>query len=144
MESDAELMERSLAAAAPNEAGMRAALFERFLTRHPDHRALFMHVEATSIRMTDEALTWLLGVAQGENWVWGQIAELVYQHNNYGHLPAEDYADFIAMTIDALEEAAGAEWNEATAAAWQRSATALNALITRAIGEWSASPLRYS
>ncbi len=35
MESDAELMERSLVAAAPNEAAMRAALFDRFLARYP-------------------------------------------------------------------------------------------------------------
>ncbi|OJV33128.1 globin [Sphingomonas sp. 67-36] len=143
MESDAELMERSLVAAAPNEAAMRAALFDRFLARYPDHRALFMHVEATSIRMTDETLTWLLGLAQGEDWVWGQVAEIVYQHDNYGHLPAGEYADFIDMAIDALGEAAGTDWNEATVAAWRRNAAALNALIARAIGEWNASPLPY-
>lgn len=143
MESDADLMERSLAAAAPHEPAMRAALFERFFARHPDRRALFMHVDATSVRMTSETLAWMLGLARGEGWVWGQVAELVYQHRNYGHLPAEEYADFVGMTVDALAEAAGGEWNDATGRAWRRNAVSLNGLIDKAIGEWTASPLSY-
>ncbi|WEK41953.1 MAG: globin [Candidatus Sphingomonas colombiensis] len=136
-------MERSLLAAAPHEPAMRAALFERFFARYPARRALFMHVEATSLRMTSETLGWMLGLAQGEGWVWGQVAELVYQHRNYGHLPADEYADFVDMAIDALGEAAGPEWSDATDAAWGRNAQALNTLIARAISEWTTSPLSY-
>lgn len=143
MESDAELMERSLAAAAPHEPAMRAALFDRFFARYPDRRALFMHVEATSVRMTSETLAWMLGLAQGEGWVWGQIAELVFQHRNYGHLPAHEYADFVDMTIDALGDAAGSAWSDAAATAWRRNGAALNILIEKAIGEWTSSPLSY-
>ncbi|WP_298674799.1 globin domain-containing protein [uncultured Sphingomonas sp.] len=143
MESDAALMERSLVATAPREPAMRAALFERFLARYPDHRALFMHVEATSQRMTSEALGWMLGLAQDESWVWSQIAELVFQHRNYGHFPAQEYADFVDMAIDALGEAAGDDWDAPADAAWRRQAQALNTLIARAISEWTASPLPF-
>lgn len=143
MRSDADLMQRSLAAAASHEPAMRAALFERFFARYPDRRQIFLHVEATSVRMTSETLAWMLGLAQGEGWVWGQIAELVFQHRNYGHLPAQEYADFVTMTIDALGDAARPEWSEATATAWHRHAASLNALIEKAIGEWTESPLSY-
>jgi hypothetical protein len=86
MTSDAGLMEASLISADGNEENMRAALFDRFFEHYPERRAIFLHVEATAVRMTDETLQWMLGLASGADWVWGQVAELVYQHANYGRL----------------------------------------------------------
>jgi hypothetical protein len=143
VERDAALMERSLAAAADREAEMRVALFARFLGAYPERRPAFLHMEMTSIRMTNETLGWMLALAEQRRWVWGQVAELVFQHRNYGTLPLEEYAVFIDMAVEELGKVAGDGWSPATAAAWQRQAEALKAMIAHAITEWTESPLAY-
>lgn len=84
--SDAKLIEASLIALDGREAEMRALLFERFFDRYPERRAIFLHVDATSVRMTDETLQWMHGLAADKSWVWSQVAELVFNHRNYGRL----------------------------------------------------------
>jgi hemoglobin-like flavoprotein len=143
MTSDAELMEASLVAIDGREADMRAALFDRFFEHYPERRAIFLHVEATAVRMTDEALQWMLGLASGADWVWGQVAELVYQHGNYGHLTQREYDLFTDLAVEELGKAAGDSWTPDCAAAWGRAADSLKAMVERAIREWTASPLPY-
>ncbi len=140
--SDAELIEASLVALDGQEAEMRALLFERFFDRYPERRAIFLHVDATSVRMTDETLQWMHGLAADKSWVWSQVAELVFNHRNYGRLRQDEYDAFIDLAIDALRDTIGG-WDDATDAAWRTQAEALKVMVARAQTEWAASPLGY-
>lgn len=141
--SDAALIEASLVALDGQEAAMRARLFDRFFAQFPERRAIFLHVEATSVRMTDETLQWMFGLASGKKWVWSQVAELVFNHRNYGHLTHEEYATFIDLAIDALGETLGPAWSAEIDATWRLQAITLKAMIERAQAEWTAAPLAY-
>ena len=140
--SDVPAMEASLAAVADAGVDIRYVLFDRFFAAFPDRRASFMIVDASSRRMTDETLQMMLGLAKGEGWVWPLVAELVFTHRAYGALPIAEYDAFIDLTVEELGAAAGAAWSAATAAAWQRQAKALKAMIRQARAEWeSAMPV---
>ncbi|MBL8651722.1 MAG: hypothetical protein JNL35_15125 [Sphingopyxis sp.] len=137
--TDAALMEASLVAAADAGIDIRLPLFERFFAAYPERRPSFISVDAASRRMTDETLQMMLGLAEGANWVWPLVAELVFTHRSYGALPIEEYDAFIAMTVVELGVAAGAAWDAETAAAWMRSAGALKAMIRKARAEWAGA-----
>jgi len=140
--TDVAAMEASLTAVADAGIDIRHALFDRFFAAYPDRRASFMVVDASSRRMTDETLQMMFGLAKGESWVWPLVAELVFTHRAYGSLPIAEYDAFIDMTVAELGAAAGAAWNAEAAAAWQRHADALKAMIRRARAEWeSAMPV---
>jgi hypothetical protein len=141
--NDAELIEASLIALDGRETAMRGLLFDRFFARFPERRAIFIHVDATSVRMTDETLQWLYGLAQDRKWVWSQIAELVFNHRNYGELRQDEYDVFVDFAIDALRDTID-HWDAATEGAWRRQAATLKTLIARARAEWAASPLAFS
>jgi hypothetical protein len=135
-------MEASLTAVADAGIDIRHTLFDRFFEAFPDRRASFMVVDASSRRMTDETLQMMFGLAKGEGWVWPLVAELVFTHRAYGPLPIAEYDAFIDMTVAELGVAAGQAWSAETAAAWQRHADALKAMIRRARSEWeSAMPV---
>ena len=139
---DAGLIEASLIALDGREAAMRAQLFDRFFARFPEREAIFIHVSASSVRMTDETLQWVYGLAQGKKWVWAQICELVFNHRNYDQLHAAEYAAFVDLAIDALRDTIGG-WDEATETAWRGQAETLKGLIERAMREWTEAPLAY-
>jgi hypothetical protein len=141
--TDADLIEASLVALDGREAAMRALLFDRFLARFPERREIFIHVDATAVRMTDETLQWLHGLAQDRKWVWSQVAELVINHRNYGALRQEEYDAFVDLAIDALRDTIDT-WDAAAEGAWRRQAASLKTLIARARAEWAASPLDFS
>lgn len=130
-------MEATLAAVGKAGIDIRHALFDRFFAAFPERRATFISVDAASRRMTDETLQMMLGLAQGEAWVWPLVAELVFTHRSYGFLPIAEYDAFIDMTIAELGAAAGAEWTPAAAAAWQRHGDALKQMIRKARAEWA-------
>ncbi|WP_293699236.1 MULTISPECIES: hypothetical protein [unclassified Sphingopyxis] len=138
-DADAALMEASLIAVADAGIDIRLPLFERFFDAYPNRRASFISVDAASRRMTDETLAMMLGLAQREGWVWPLIAELVFTHRNYGALPIAEYDAFIDRTVGELELAAAPVWSDATAAAWQRHADALKAMIRKARAEWASA-----
>lgn len=137
MDPDALAMEASLVAAADAGIDIRHALFDRFFAAYPARRASFISVDAASRRMTDETLQMMVGLAKGEGWVWPLVAELVFTHRNYGALPIGEYDAFIDMAVAELGVAAGDAWSVPTAAAWQRSADALKAMIRKARAEWA-------
>ncbi len=135
--TDAALMEASLIAAA--DADIRLPLFARFFAVFPERRPSFISVDAASRRMTDETLQMMFGLAQGEAWVWPLVAELVFTHRSYGALPIAEYDAFIDMTVEELGAAAGKSWTAEAAAAWQRHADALKAMIRKARAEWKSA-----
>jgi hypothetical protein len=138
-EADAALMEANLIAVADAGIDIRIPLFERFFAAYPERRASFISVDAASRRMTDETLQMMLGLAQSEGWVWPLVAELVFTHRSYGALPIAEYDAFIDMTVAELGAAAGDAWSAPTAAAWQRHADALKAMIRKARAEWASA-----
>ncbi|MBO9698047.1 MAG: hypothetical protein J7499_17775 [Sphingopyxis sp.] len=137
--ADATLMEASLAAVAEAGVDIRHALFGRFFAAFPVRRASFMVVDASSVRMTDETLQMMLGLAKGESWVWPLVTELVHTHRAYGPLPIGEYDAFIDLTVEALGEAAGAAWSTGCAGAWIEQAGALKSMIRRARAEWQTA-----
>jgi hemoglobin-like flavoprotein len=135
--SDAELIEASLLRLADTGVELRHGLFERFFAAYPERQAAFLCPEATSVRMTDETLQILYGLAQDEAWVWPLIAELVATHRSYGTLPLAEYEAFIDLTLVELGEALGSDWTDPCAAAWGRQAARFKALIAEATEEWN-------
>jgi hypothetical protein len=130
-------MEASLVAVADAGVELRHPLFARWFAAWPERAATFINADASSRRMTDETLEMMLGLAKGEEyWVWPQLAELVHNHEGYGHFSAEEYESWIDLTVEVIGEAAGAAWNAETEAAWQRQAVRLKVLLTEARIGW--------
>lgn len=136
MSADAALIEASLVRLAERGSELRHGLYERFFAAYPARRADFLCPEATSVRMTDETLQMMHGLATDESWVWPLVAELSYTHRAYGHLPFEEYEAFVDLTVAELADALGAEWTIAESAAWTRQATRLKAMIAKAQTDW--------
>jgi hemoglobin-like flavoprotein len=136
-DSDAELIEASLLRLAELGIELRHGLYARFFAAFPERQADFLCPEATSVRMTDETLQILYGLAQDEDWAWPLIAELVATHRSYGVLPLVEYDAFIDLTLAELASALGPDWTLPCAAAWGRQAARFKALIAEATAEWS-------
>jgi hypothetical protein len=137
MASDAELIEASLIRLAELGTELRHSLFESFFAAFPERRADFLCPEATSVRMTDETLQILYGLAADETWVWPLIAELVGTHRSYGDLPLAEYEAFIDLTLVELGAALDPDWTRPCADAWERQTARFKALIAQASEEWN-------
>lgn len=144
--TDAERMEKSLIAGADAAVELRFTIFERFFAVWPGRRATFLNLDAASRRMTDETLEMLMGLAKGqENWVWPLAAEMAANHRGYGDLPWAEFESWIALTIDAVRDAAGPAWDDYTEAAWGRQAERLKTLLWEAREGWErAMPAKIS
>lgn len=136
MQSDTELMEASLIRLAETGIEIRHGLYQRFFAAFPERVPAFLCPEATSRRMTDETLQILYGLAADEPWVWSLVAELVETHRSYGDLPLAEYDAFVDLLIEELGAALGADWNQASEAAWKRQGERLKAMIAQAKRDW--------
>lgn len=134
---DAQLIEASLVRFAELGIELRHGLYERFFAAYPERQAAFLCPEATSVRMTDETLQIMYGLASDEPWAWPLIAELVATHRSYGVLPLAEYDAFIDLTLEELAGALGQDWTQPCAAAWGRQAARFKALIAEATDEWN-------
>jgi hypothetical protein len=134
---DLNLMEESLVAMADAGLDIRHGLFDRFFEAFPDRLASFYNLEHSGQRMTDETLQMMVGLAGGETWVEPLVAELTFTHRSYGHLPDAEYEAFIAMTVDAVAQAATSVWTPAHEAAWRLYADRLYAMILHHRTEWT-------
>ena len=132
----AALMEQSLLKLAESGVELRHGLYQRFFAAFPARQAAFLCPEATSLRMTDETLQMLYGLAGEEKWVWPLVAELIYTHRAYGNLPLREYDAFIDMVVEELAAVLGESWSEAEAEAWQAQAERLKTMIATAQAEW--------
>ena len=132
----AALMEQSLLKLAESGVELRHGLYQRFFAAFPARQAAFLCPEATSLRMTDETLQMLYGLAGEEKWVWPLVAELIYTHRAYGKLPLRKYDAFVDMVIAELAAVLGESWSEAEAEAWQAQAERLKTMIATAQAEW--------
>ncbi len=120
-------MEASLAATRDHD--LRGPVFEAFFADFPQHKPAFLNLEASSGRMINETLEMLLGLAEDAPWVKVTLENFVDLHRNYGAFPAHDYAAFIDLLLDHVEQAAGDGWNEQASAAWSKEAAKLKNLI---------------
>ena len=136
MSGDAALIEASLIRLAERGIELRHGLYERFFAAYPSRRADFLCPEATSVRMTDETLQMMHGLAADESWVWPLVAELSYTHRAYGHLPFEEYEAFVDLTVVEMADALGDDWSGADADAWGRQAARLKDMIAKAQTDW--------
>ena len=134
--SAATTMEHALTLLAERQIELRHGLYERFFAEFPARREAFLCPEATSVRMTDETLQLLYGLAGGETWVWPLVAELVATHQAYGDLPRAEYDAFVDMLVEELETALGADWTGDQADAWGEQSEALKTMIGKAQAEW--------
>ena len=132
----AALMEQSLLKLAESGVELRLGLYQRFFAAFPARQAAFLCPEATSLRMTDETLQMLYGLASEEKWVWPLVAELIYTHRAYGNLPLREYDAFVDMVVAELAAVLGESWSEAEAEAWLAQAERLKAMIATAQAEW--------
>lgn len=137
MTGDGELIERSLTQLADSGIELRHGLYRRFFAAFPDRESAFLCPQATSVRMTDETLQIMYGLAMGESWAWPLIAELVATHRSYGELPLAEYDAFIDLTLVELGEVLGADWTPEVAAAWARQADRFKAMVAEATAEWN-------
>ena len=136
MSDDARWMEENLLILAEQHIDIRHLLFEKFLAAFPHRRVAFLNLDAASRRMTDETLQMLFGLAQGEDWVWSMVAELVATHRNYGALPIEEYDIFIDMVVTEISQACDGAWTVMHSEAWDRQAKALKQLVRKATQDW--------
>lgn len=144
---DVQHVEAGLLAIAEAEAVgagvLRALLFERFFAALPDRRATFYNVEAASLRMTDETLQMIHGLAIGEPWVAHMIDDLVATHRAFGPLPFSEYEVFVALLVDSVRDLAIGQkddaWPDARETAWRRQAARLLERIGVARAGWSAA-----
>lgn len=127
---DTDLMEQTLLALDGREDELRLTLFERFFARYPARRADFLAFEASSRRMTDEALQMLFGLAGDAFWVETQVADLVDLHRNYGALPLAEFDCFVDLTAGTACDLAAASPEQR--AAWARQVARLKPLIAGA------------
>lgn len=136
MASAADLMEQSLLKLAERGIELRHGLYQRFFAAFPERRSAFLCPDATSIRMTDETLQMMHGIAAEENWVWPLVAELIATHRSYGALPLREYDAFVDMLVDELCEALGPDLTRDQADAWRDQAERLKTMIGKAQAEW--------
>ena len=136
MSTDAALIEATLVRLAERGIELRHGLYERFFAAYPARRADFLCPDATSVRMTDETLQMMHGLAADESWVWPLVAELSYTHRAYGHLPFEEYEAFVDLTVATMADALGDDWSQAEAAACGRQADRLKTMIAKAQTDW--------
>jgi hypothetical protein len=137
MLSDTELIEASLLRLAELGIELRHGLFKRFFAAFPERQSAFLCPEATSVRMTDETLQIMYGLALDEPWAWPLIAELVDTHRMYGSLPLAEYDGFIDLTLEELAGSLGPDWTQPCAAAWGRQAARFKTLIAEATADWN-------
>jgi len=129
-------MEQTLALLAERNIELRHGLYERFFAAFPARRSAFLCPEATSVRMTDETLQMMFGLASGETWVWPLVAELIYTHRAYGALPLREYDAFVDMMVEELEAALGTDFTRDQETVWSEQAEALKTMIGKAQAEW--------
>lgn len=133
------LMEASLAAVAKGGFDIRHAVYARFFEAFPARTPVFLNPDVSSVRMTDETVQMLYGLATDEKWVWPLVAELTFTHRNYGPLPAREWDVFVNLVVEELGKAAGEVWTPACADAWQKQAERLKAMIAKANAEWAVA-----
>lgn len=125
-------MEAVLIAIAEADIDIIPGLFDRFFAAFPEQRPAFINLTAASGRMTNETIAALVGLATDEPWVPVTITNFVDLHHNYGEIPQTHYTAFVDMVVDALAEAAGAEWNDQRERDWRAQARRLNTMIAEA------------
>jgi hemoglobin-like flavoprotein len=134
--SDAAQIEASLLALAETGVELRHGLYRRFFAAFPERESVFLSTEATSVRMTDETLQIMYGLAAGEGWAEMLVAELIGTHRMYGTLPLAEYDAFIDLTVEELARALGPQWTADMAAAWGRQAVRFKELVASATADW--------
>lgn len=132
--TDHELIEQTLSALDGKEDSYRLKVFERLFTAYPEAREAFLGFDGSSVRMSNEVLELLHGLAGGEDWVATQTTDVIDLHQSYGDFRLDQFrhfADLAAATVCDVTDA-----NADQRAAWQRQADKLKPLIAQARTDW--------
>lgn len=132
--TDPELIEQTLEALEGKENDFRLSVFERLFTAYPDVKELFLGFEGSSVRMSDEILGLLHGLATGEDWVENQTIDVIDLHQNYGDFQLSQFFHFAEIAVETVCELTGA--CDQQRAAWQRQAERLKPFIEQARADW--------
>lgn len=111
--------------------GFSQRVFARFLADYPDEAARFINLDAAVLRMTDETLVLLLGLAGGEGWAPGGAAHWADLHRNYGAIADDRYRAWTRLVVEELASTAGADWVR-SAQGWAEASEQLTALLLTA------------
>jgi hypothetical protein len=126
----------SLTLAAERRGDIAPAIMERFFALSPSAAALMEHMDSYMCgRMVEQVL--LLLMEEGEQELEHYLSFEVGNHEAYGVL-LPMYGQLFEAVRDTVREAAGAQWTDAHASAWQQKTGSLLDAIS------DASRLRYS
>lgn len=131
LQDDHTVMLESLEIIASRDCDIVPPFFRRFLAAHPEEDEKFFNPATSHGTMTNEIMSTLLALANGEPWVDMVMRAQVLTHHGYGGIPLERYRDVLNHFIATLAEAAGEEWTSDHAFAWQAQADRLYGLIAR-------------
>jgi hemoglobin-like flavoprotein len=124
----AELMAQSLALV---ERDIVPEFFARFFAGFPAEERNFHNRATSQGTMINEMISFLLALAEGEDWLPTLLQTQVLTHHDKGDIALERYRDSLRLLVDVLADAAGPGWNAEHDHAWHETADRLYAMIER-------------
>jgi hemoglobin-like flavoprotein len=123
------LLRRSFALVIERQPRLTTRFYEILFDRHPEARALFGRSSGDAqARMLQEALVAVMDHLDDAGWLEQTLGALGRKHLEYG--VTDEMYDWVgASLLAALEEAAGEEWTDDVAAAWNEAYGAVAGLM---------------
>lgn len=122
----ADLMAQSLALV---ERDIVPEFFARFFAGFPTEERNFHNRATSQGTMVNEMLSFLLALADGEDWLPTMLQTQVLTHHDKGEIALERYRDSLHLLVDVLADAAGPGWTVEHEGAWRGQADRLYAMI---------------
>ncbi len=118
---DRALIERSLEIAAARGGDLTAAIYARLFRERPELEAMFVMDTDGAVRgemlsrVFDAILDFIGDRAYAQNWISAEATT----HEGY-LVPRGDFVRFFEIVGETVREACGADWSDASGAAWSR------------------------
>lgn len=132
--TDNELIEQTLEALDGREDEYRLQVFDRLFKDYPDARENFLGFDGSSVRMSNEVLELMHGLAAGQDWVPTQTTDVIDLHQSYGDFRLDQFHHFADLAVATVCDVTGASAEQR--AAWQRQADKLKPLIEQSRDDW--------
>lgn len=132
--TDNELIEQTLTALDGKEDAYRVEVFNRLFADYPEAQEAFLGFDGSSVRMSNEVLELLHGLASGADWVETQTTDVIDLHQSYGDFRLDQFHHFADLAAATVCDITGASAEQR--AAWQRQADKLKPLIAQSRTDW--------
>ncbi len=132
--TDQELIEQTLNALHGKEEEYRTTVFDRLFSTYPDVHRNFLGLEGSKVRMSNEVIELMRGLASDADWVEMQTIDVIDLHRSYGDFALDQFFHFADFAVDSICKVTGASAEQR--AAWQRQADKLKPLIEQARPDW--------